>query len=334
MSMDPLASMLKPMILIGIIGVLGCSGGGGGTNAPPSPQSQIENSAAEGPANTDTGAALRFVRLSSEVGLDYIHGFTEENSSTEAVAGVSVADFDNDGWLDLYIAQGDTGPNLLYRNISQNGEYQFENVAAIAGVTIDIDHKSSGPVFADFDGDGDDDLFVGSIEYDGLKVFSNNGDGTFDDITSSTGLAAITRENNVSLTFGDYNQDGFLDLFIGHWTFTDNELPLENAQLLRRNNGDGTFTEVSESLGISDPRQGRGVVCFDGDRDGDIDIFTANNGDGPSLFRNDGGNQLNWLNVKLIGAAPNTNGYGARIYVTIDDTTQMREVMNGNNYVS
>lgn len=303
--MDPLASMLKPMILIGIIGVFGCSGGGGGTNAPPSPQSQIENSAAEGPANTDTGAALRFVRLSSEVGLDYIHGFTEENSSTEAVAGVCVADFDNDGWLDLYIAQDDTGPNLLYRNISQNGEYQFEDVAAIAGVTIDIDHKSSGPVFADFD-----------------------------DITSSTGLAAITRENNVSLTFGDYNQDGFLDLFIGHWTFTDNELPLENAQLLWRNNGDGTFTEVSESLGISDPRQGRGVVCFDGERDGDIDIFTANNGDGPSLFRNDGGNQLNWLNVKLIGAAPNTNGYGARIYVTIDDTTQMREVMNGNNYVS
>lgn len=305
MSMDPLASMLKPMILIGIIGVLGCSGGGGGTIAPPSPQSQIENSAAEGPANTDTGAALRFVRLSSEVGLDYIHGFTEENSSTEAVAGVSVADFDNDGWLDLYIAQGDTSPNLLYRNISQNGEYQFEDVAAIAGVTIDIDHKSSGPVFADFD-----------------------------DITSSTGLAAITRENNASLTFGDYNQDGFLDLFIGHWTFTDNELPLENTQLLRRNNGDGTFTEVSESLGISDPRQGRGVVCFDGDRNGDIDIFTPNNGDGPSLFRNDGGNQLNWLNVKLIGAAPNTNGYGARIHVTIDDTTQMREVMNGNNYVS
>ena len=99
-------------------------------------------------------------------------------------------------------------------------------------------------------------------------------------------------------------------------------------------NGDGSFTEYSQELGIDDPRQGRGIVCFDGDGDGDVDIFIANNGDFPSLYRNDGGNALNWLNVELAGASPNTAAIGARIFVASDGFTQMREVHNGNNYVS
>ena len=90
----------------------------------------------------------------------------------------------------------------------------------------------------------------------------------------------------------------------------------------------------SEPLGISDRKMGRGVVCFDGDRDGDIDIVIANNNDSATLYRNDGGNQLNYLNVELQGNAPNTQALGARIYLGVSGATQLREIHNGNNFVS
>ncbi len=494
--------------------LVSCGGGGGGSSAPqPGPTTPP-------PPQTPTSPSapvehLSFARLSTNAGLDYLHGFSRFTPSTEAVAGVAVGDYDGDGWLDLYIAQGDTGPNLLYRNVSQGGDLLFEDVAAAAGVAMSPRDKSSGPAFVDYDGDGDDDLFVGSIEYSSFKVFRNNGDGTFEDVTAAAGFSGLARENNVSLAFADYDQDQDLDLFIGHWTFTDNELPPGSPQFLWQNNGDGTFTDVSdatlmsvaaisdsedftftptfadidndrdldlllvadnntsqvivnngdqggglytfsrvtdesvitdqagmgsavadfdndgdldwfvssieeqgnrdrsgnrfyrndgngifsdatndtgvrsgywgwascaadfnndghldifhvngigteagtsefvfdpsrlfiadgdgsfteysEELGIEDPRQGRGIVCFDGDRDGDIDIFIANNGDFPSLYRNDGGNDLNWLNVELQGTSPNTAAIGARIFVTSSGFTQMREITNGNNYVS
>ncbi len=458
---------------------------------------------------------LSFQNVAVAAGLNYTHGFSTPSTSTEAVAGVAVGDYDGDGWLDLYIAQGDTGMNLLFRNQSQGGDYLFEDRAMEAGVAIAVADKSCGPAFVDFDGDGDDDLFVGSIEYSQFRVFRNAGDGTFDDITAASGLSSLVRENNVSLAFGDYDLDQDLDLFIGHWTFTIDELPAGSPQFLWQNNGDGTFTDVSdetlmseavisfgvdysftptfadidndgdpdmllvsdnnlsqvivnngnqggglytfsritdesvitdeagmgsavadfdndgdldwfvssieeqgnrdrsgnrfyrnegngifvdatnttgvrsgfwgwascaadfnndgwldifhvngigemagtsefvfdksrlfiangdgsfmeysEELGISDQRQGRGVVCFDGDRDGDIDIFVANNGNTPALFENQGGNALNWVNVELGDSAPNTAAIGARIYLSANGATQMREIANGNNYVS
>ena len=497
---------LAPLMLL----LSACGGGGGGASPPPPPPPPPPPAGPQAPVGH-----LSFSNAANTAGLDYTHGFSSATSSTESVAGVAVGDYDGDGWLDLYIAQGDTGPNLLYRNLSQNGSLAFEDVAAAAGVALSVPDKSSGPAFADYDGDGDDDLFVGSVEYSPLYAFENNGDGTFTDITAATGLSALIRENNVSLTFGDYDQDSDLDLFIGHWTFTIDELPPGSPQLLWRNNGDGTFTDVSDEtqmsdaalsfgvdysftptfadidedrdldmllvsdnntsqvivnngdqggglytfsrvtdegvitdeagmgsavadfdndgdldwfvssieeqgnrdrsgnryyrndgngvfveetdiaglrsgywgwaacaadfnndghldifhvngmreiagtsefvfdpsrlfiangdgsffeysveLGIDDVRQGRGVVCFDPDRDGDIDIFVANNGSLPSLFRNDGGNAFNWLNVELAGVAPNTAALGARIYLSSNGFTQMREVTNGNNYVS
>ena len=147
-------------------------------------------------------------------GLDYTHGFSRFSTATESVAGVAVGDFDNDGWLDLYIAQGDTGENLLYRNASQGGDYAFVDVATAAGVAMTFNDKTSGPAFVDFDGDGDDDLFVGGIEDNPFRVFSNNGDGTFDDVTVAAGLDGIIRENSVSVAFGDYDLDADLDLVI------------------------------------------------------------------------------------------------------------------------
>ncbi len=99
-------------------------------------------------------------------------------------------------------------------------------------------------------------------------------------------------------------------------------------------NGDGTFEERSLELGLEDTAQGRGVVCFDYDRDGDIDIFMANNSEAHALFRNDGGNQKNFLSVRLEGVTENTEAVGARLYLTARGITQMRETQCGSNYVS
>jgi hypothetical protein len=195
---------------------------------------------------------VSFGRVTLDAGLSYFHGFTEYSPSTEAVAGVAVGDYDNDGKLDLYIAQGDTGPNLLFRNTSSPDSYSFTEVAAAAGVEISSDHKSSGPMFVDYDGDGDQDLFVGSVEYTGMRLFQNQGDGTFSDVTSAAGLAGIRRENNVSFAFGDYDEDGDLDMFIAHWTFTPNELSEGSSELLWRNNGDGTFSDVTIDTGMDE----------------------------------------------------------------------------------
>ena len=95
-------------------------------------------------------------------------------------------------------------------------------------------------------------------------------------------------------------------------------------------NGNGIFTEKAIQLGVDDVGQGRGIVCFDYDREGDIDLFITNNNQSPKLFRNDGGNNSNFLNVKLNGLAPKTEGVGAGVTIK----AQMRELHAGSNFVS
>ena len=116
----------------------------------------------------------------------------------------------------------------------------------------DFDDKASGPAFADYDGDGDMDLFVGSVENTPFRVFNNLGDRKFVEVTAGIGLGEISRENNIGMAFGDYDKDADLDLFIGHWTFTEDELPTGTTLHLWRNNGDGTFSDVSDQSLITD----------------------------------------------------------------------------------
>src|SRR5262249_44706033 len=99
-------------------------------------------------------------------------------------------------------------------------------------------------------------------------------------------------------------------------------------------NGDGTFTERAMELGVADTLLGRGVVAFDYDGDGDIDLFIHNNGGPGRLYRNDGGNALHWLDVELRGRAPNVQAIGARVRATVDGRAQLRELRAGTNYVS
>lgn len=456
--------------------------------------------------------AWQFVDITKQAGFDYKHGIKrpiksdQESQQLLFSGGVATGDYDNDGWVDLYIVRGDIGPNLLFRNL---GDGTFEEVGSRAGLASPEWTIGSGPTFADFTGDGHLDLFVGGVDKTTPQLFRNRGDGTFENITPEYGISDL--HNSYSAAFGDYDRDGDLDLYVSHWTFSNNfnrnylfendgkggfkdasigaglgnlifadftpnfadvnsdgwpdlliaadfkhtklfinnqdgtfknatdttvftdenamgsaigdydndgdldwfvssvwdprKIDINNewgksGNRLYRNrgdgtfedvtdlagvrigywgwascfgdfnndghldifhvngffradsadrradifsddpvrmfvsDGDGTFTEQSLALGLDDTRQGRGVSCFDYDRDGDLDIFIANFGDPPRLYRNDGGNKQHYLGVSLKGDSPNTEAIGARVYVTAGGVTQMREMRAGSNFAS
>jgi hypothetical protein len=466
---------------------------------------------------------LRFSDVTLEAGLDYSHGYTGPTPEHAVVAGGAAAgDFDGDGYVDLYVVRGTLGPNLLFRN---QGDGTFQEVGESAGVAVAGSH-GSGPLFADLDGDGRLDLFVGAVEGDPIHVFRNRGDGGFDDVTLASGIDPPGP--TISAAAADVDRDGDLDLFLTHWnwelpagptghlwqndgggvfhdvsvqagitavlpvptpfvpdnpldlSFTPNFVDVDDdgwpdllltsdfrtSQLLRNSgdgsfedatpdvvsdengmgaaigdydgdldldwfvtsiydpdippdvnwggsgnrlyrnegqgvfsdvtdaagvregfwgwgtcfadfdndadldlfhvngwpgdarfaqdpsrlflsNGDGTFTERSAELGLVDTGDGRGVVCFDYDRDGDLDIFVANNRQPPTLFRNDLPRVHRSLTLRLLGPEGNPQGIGARIYLTSDGFVspgerglarrrhvQVRAIRAGSNYVS
>jgi len=484
-----LSTFLVILLSFGLIG--GCSKSGGNSG--------------------QSGINIRFTNVTIQAGLDYVHGFLFGGPASEPQlisGGVAAGDYDNDGWVDLYVVRGTIGPNLLFRNL---GNGSFQEVGQSAGLALS-GTIGSGPTFADFSGDGFLDLFIGGISPTEVSFFLNNGNGTFTDITDNALETAVSSINTYSAAFGDYDMDGDLDLFMTHWdwgastvgseassehlwrnngdlTFTDvsiasgialtyqgdndftfspNFADINNngypdilmaadfltsqvfinqkngtfinttnpnviidqngmgaavgdydndgdldwfvssifspddpqdkyGNRLYRNNGDGTFEDVTVAagvdhgfwgwgscmydfdndgnldiahvngffdqaditeqfpndpsrlfisngngtfteralkLGFDDTGQGRGIVCFDYDKDGDIDIFIANNNQSPKLFRNDGGNTNNFLSIKLNGLPPNREGVGSRVTITVDNQNQIRELRVGSNFVS
>ncbi|MFN0152268.1 MAG: FG-GAP-like repeat-containing protein [bacterium] len=442
-----------------------------------------------------------FSYFGPNAGITYSHGFVEGpiSESREFSGGAAVGDYNNDGYLDIYVVRGNIGPNLLYKN---KGNATFQEVGAAAGVAL-TNTRGCGPAFADLNGDGWLDLVIGGIEGTAPAVFKNNGNGTFQNVTATCGIAYAG--DTYSISFTDYDRDGDLDVFMTHWgepqfsgghiwrnngnmTFTDVELEVgfgafgedifdftwtanfadvnadrwpdllltsdyhnselylndgdgtftdvttpvisddngmgasvgdfdndghldwfvssksappgsakaldtETGNRLYRNLGNGTFedrtdsagvrigywgwgttladfnndghldiyqvngtalvagyyqdrsrmfvstgmntfTELGDSLNVDDNGQGRGVSAFDFDRDGDLDIFVANNSQPATLYRNRGGNARNWTTIKLRGLGANTEGIGARVRVTTPSTTQIREIRAGSNFVS
>jgi hypothetical protein len=438
-------------------------------------------------------AVPSFTDATAAAGISYSHGYTAGLTSVQRgfAGGVAAGDYNNDGYVDLYVIRGDVGPNLLFKNM-KNGT--FQEVGASAGVNV-TGARGSGPAFADWDGDGWLDLLIGGIETTTPTLFRNLGNGTFQNVTATSGVSYT--DDTFSSTFGDYDRDGDIDIFMTHWgapqimyghlwrnngtgtftsvdtlagfvefgpnlfenLFTANFADINNddwpdlllasdfgtseiyrndvdgtftcvttpviyedngmgaavadydadgdldwfvssiydtcgcfrtGNRLYRNSGTGTFTDVTDAAGVrvgywgwgstfvdldndghldlfhvngwgppfeQDPARlfmsdgdatftemaglagvahtgrGLGVSCFDLERDGDLDLFIANNSGAPVLYRNAGGSNK-YLTIKLKGNAPNTEGIGARVLVTIGATTQMREIKAGCNYVS
>ena len=170
-----------------------------------------------------------------------------------------------------------------------------------------------------------------------VKIYRLDNNGTTEDAT--TDILGTDLQFSVNFpVIADFNNDGWLDLFHVNGFSGGGDASvspfLEDYSQLFISDQNGGFLERAIPLGISDNRQGRGIVCFDYDRDGDIDLFIANNRQAPVLYRNDSTSNGNYLNIKLEGEQKNSEAVGARIYLTTNGITQMRELRVGSNYMS
>ncbi len=253
--------------------------------------------------------------------------------------GVTCGDYDNDGRIDIYVAN-DTTPNFLYRNI---GEGRFVDIAPFAGAAYNehgVAEGGMGVDFGDYNNDGALDIFVTNFSNETNTLYHNTADGALIDFTNIAGLGEISF---LKLAFGtkffDANNDGALDLFVanGHLYPTESDV-LEYAQTdqLFINTGEGTFVNASNQSGeyFSIKKVGRGAAFGDYDNDGDTDIFVVNLNQEGVLLRNEGGSKHNWLMIKTVGTKSNRDGIGARVEVVTRSHSQMREVQAGASYLS
>jgi hypothetical protein len=251
---------------------------------------------------------VQFVDVTEKAGVDFVHqsGASADKYMVETFgSGVAWIDYDNDGFADLYFVNGAPGAgNVLYRN---QGDGTFRDVTAQAGVAANTTRAyKTGVAVGDYDGDRYLDLFVTAFGPDIL--YRNNGDGTFSDVTSRAGVAGGPAEWSTSTGFLDFDRDGDLDLYVvnyldfrlddnpycglrkaGYRMYCNPTIFDGMADRLYRNDGNGTFTDVSKQAGIANPAgKGLGVTFCDFDRDGDTDIYVANDLVRNFLYRNNG----------------------------------------------
>ncbi len=257
--------------------------------------------------------------------------------------GVVVADFNNDGWPDIAIAN-DSWPNFLFIN---KHDGTFQDVSFISGLAASEDGRyeaGMGIDAADVDGDGSQDVYITHLDFELNRLYHNNRDGTFTDVTFSSGIGnkAILL-SGVSMKFLDYDNDGWPDILQLNGAMVDNvqlyhsEVTYKEPLLMFHNLGKGHFEKIADgALGpdFSRPIAGRGLATADFDNDGDIDVVTNNRGDYPSLLRNDGGNANHWLEVLLIGTKSNRDGVGASLKITAGDFVHVEQSKGGMSYMS
>lgn len=249
----------------------------------------------------------------------------------------SFSDIDNDGDGDLLIAS-DFGESQVYLN-EDDGTF-----TRITDRDVIIDQNGMGSAVGDFDNDGDMDWFVTSI-YDldtdeggffGNRLYRNTGNGVFDDVTEASGTA--DGDWGWGACTGDFDNDGFLDLVqVNGWVTTDyKDFQRRPMRFFYNTRTKGLiFTDVHDEVGLSNDGQGRAIVCFDSDQDGDLDIVLVNGSiDHIIYYRNDSRNLGNYLVVELEGLGANRFGIGARITVTTSEHTLIRDLGSSNNFTS
>jgi hypothetical protein len=280
---------------------------------------------------TDPPALPQFVDVTTRAGISFVHSFGDDELSNiveSSGAGCVFFDYDNDGDLDIYLVNGrylktvssargrhlaGKLKNTLYRN---NGDGTFADVTDTAGVG-DTGFGMAA-VSADYDNDGDRDLFV--TNYDRDTLYRNDGDGTFTDVTKKAGVGS--KRWSVGASFFDYDRDGLLDLFVGGYLVFDPEYrnyyaadafpgPLSyrgQMDTLYRNKGDGTFENVSRAAKVeTDKGRAMGVSACDIDDDGDEDLYVANDGMENYLYRNTGNGSFEEIALRT-GTAFGQNG--------------------------
>ncbi|HLY59928.1 MAG TPA: CRTAC1 family protein [Terriglobia bacterium] len=238
--------------------------------------------------------------------------------------GVVAVDINNDGLMDLFVAN-DTVANFLFAN---RGQGKFEEIALQAGVGYSSDGRARsgmGVDAADFDQDGWVDLFVTNVDQEMYALYHNNGDETFDDVSVPTGIGMVTRlMSGWGLKFFDYDNDGNLDLFVANGHPDDkieerfSDVKYKEPLLLFHNNGK-TFENAGAGNAFSERRAARGMAIGDFNNDGAVDVLVAVNNDAPVLLLNQAARQNHWLGLKLVGKKSNPDGVGALISWQADD---------------
>lgn len=237
----------------------------------------------------------------------------------------SWSDFDNDGDMDLFVATVNNGKNYLFVNKSNESFASLEN-----GSIVNNTRESLSACWGDIDNDGDMDLFVVNGFGDKVELHRNNGDGTFEEITTEPLITENT--TNVSGSWGDFDNDGDLDLFVTG----DNSPGYSGKNYLYANDGSGNFTTVEAGQIVKD--RGAGCSICDYDKDGDLDIFVVNFkwNSYKNIFYVNNGNENNWINVKLRGKVSNTTSIGAKVRVKAiinkKSVWQLREIAQQNTY--
>jgi enediyne biosynthesis protein E4 len=281
--------------------------------------------------------AVEFVDVAAEAGVDFLYTFGDynyENILESSGSGVTILDFDGDGWMDIYMLNGTwldgisepagkvfaNTPDRLYRN---NGDGTFTEMAAQAGIDDRNWSMAAGPF--DYDNDGDTDIYL--LNYGPNKFFENNGDGTFTEIAGKLGLQGKPELNgftkwSVSVAFWDFNLDERLDLMVGNFLAFDPSYksattpdmmphPSEydgQPSFLYQQMPDGTFKDVTQEMGLYYPRSMcMGLTVFDYEEDGDLDLFQGNDHQENFLFRNNSNGTFTEVALKA-GVAVNDKG--------------------------
>jgi hypothetical protein len=320
---------LLPIILLVILFFAGCRQGNKSTSR------SANQSDAAVPAPTDD----YYQEIGQQIGLDFVHSIGDDdltNIIQSDGGGATFLDFDQDGYIDIYVCSGtwlegisksekpsEMPGNHLYRN---KGDGTFEDVTKKAGVSGPW--FSMGAVAGDFNNDGYPDLFISN--YGPNVLLKNNRNGSFTDVTKRANVAG-GNECSVGAVWADYDNDSFLDLYVGNYLAFDPDYKYYYApdgfpgpmaydaqkDVLYHNNGDGTFEDVTEKMGITDiDGRAMGVGAADYDDDGYIDIFVANDHTLNYLWHNEGGK--GFVDKGIMSGTAFSQGGEATVSMSVD----------------
>ncbi len=278
-------------------------------------------------------------------------GSFEDVSDSSGVAskpgfgfGVVMDYFDDDGRLDVYVANDLSGNFLFLNRTEATGGIVFEDASALSGagfVEGGREQAGMGVDSGDFNGDGRPDIHVTNFSDDYNTLYRNDGSGLFTDVSFEARLGEVTLPYlGWATAFADFDFDSDLDLLAvnGHiYPEADrfqSGTSYAQSNLLFENAGDGTFRDVSARSGLVEKRLGRGAALGDVDEDGDLDVVVANMHALPALLRNDGGNRRRWVRFLLVGRKSNRNGVGARVVLEVGGISQTRTAKSGGGYLS
>ncbi|HUX45287.1 MAG TPA: FG-GAP-like repeat-containing protein [Terracidiphilus sp.] len=254
--------------------------------------------------------------------------------------GVAFADYDNDGYTDIFVSN-DTSPNFLFHN---NGDGTFTDVALEKGVAYTQDGSyvaGMGADFRDLDNDGRPDIFHTAMTGDTFPLYRNDGD-LFEDVTETSGMTAFSHRLTAWGTGAfDFDNDGKKDLFIAGSAILDNEMELLHRPYLLpdgllRNEGNFHFADVSSTAGAAflTPMAHRGAAFGDLNNDGKIDIVISAINEPPQLLRNTTQNSNHWILLKLVGTRDNRDGLGTRVKITTGEGVQYNHATTTVGYSS